>query len=745
MIKDYLKRYPSIWLLIGVVTLQIIQKITPLAESVTDPGGRRLPDYSVISRPPPWLTLPIADWFNVFFNYLQNDLGLSVYTRMFAQWIRFLLDVVKDFFLGNSDFTFEGLTFLAVAAIAYAVISHWLSKDWMRIAAIGAITVAYIYMFQSEANYLMWAWIAAVFFAMGFYLNSYQLGLITLLVFVYFTIFGEWVGVPWLTMAAMLFVIGYYLKGIRLALLASLSFVYFAWFGQWELVIDTLSLVLVATTISFAIGLTVGVIAWRFEWFEVILRPTLNLFQSLPHFSYLIPVVVFFGVGFHAGAIATIIFSTPPMVRLTILGLKKVSHEVIEAGLMNGCNPVQLMIKVRIPSARQELLIGVNQVIMQSLAMVVIASFIGAPGLGYRLLQLLQSLKLGKSLELGVSVVLIALVLDKMSLAWAHRLPDYQSHTESFIKRNRYILMFVGLAAGSLLIASYFPVMFQIPKEMRFSTSDFWDSIIDWITFNLFDTMQVVRRFMSLWVLIPIRNFYLSLSWLSVVLIAGGSGYIVGGWRGIWFPLAYVGFIALSGWWDRAVITAYMVSFALIVCILIGFPFGVWASLNERRSRFVLFLMDTLQTFPSFIYLIPVIMLFQVNDVAAVTAVLAYTFVPIIRYTIEGLQAVPEQYSEASDMSGCTTWQKLWKVKIPLALPTISVGLNQALLFALFMAIIAAFIGTQDLGQEMMRAMAGSDVGKALVLGIDVAFIGMTVDYITNMWSDKRKKELGLP
>jgi glycine betaine/proline transport system permease protein len=109
------------------------------------------------------------------------------------------------------------------------------------------------------------------------------------------------------------------------------------------------------------------------------------------------------------------------------------------------------------------------------------------------------------------------------------------------------------------------------------------------------------------------------------------------------------------------------------------------------------------------------------------------------------LQAVPEQYSEASDMSGCTTWQKLWKVKIPLALPTISVGLNQALLFALFMAIIAAFIGTQDLGQEMMRAMAGSDVGKALVLGIDVAFIGMTVDYITNMWSDKRKKELGLP
>ena len=228
------------------------------------------------------------------------------------------------------------------------------------------------------------------------------------------------------------------------------------------------------------------------------------------------------------------------------------------------------------------------------------------------------------------------------------------------------------------------------------------------------------------------------------MVIACVVAYLVGGIRAMWPPFVFIGFIAISGWWDRAMITAYMVSFALIVCFVIGFPVGVWASLNERRSRILLLITDTLQTFPSFIYLIPVIMLLQVNDVSAVTAVLGYTFVPVIRYTIEGLRSVPDYLSEAADMSGCTTWQKLWKVKIPMALPHITVGANQAVMFALFMAIIAAFIGTQDLGQEMMRAIAFTDVGRGLVLGLCVAFIGMTVDHVTTLWSTKRKQQLGL-
>ena len=143
--------------------------------------------------------------------------------------------------------------------------------------------------------------------------------------------------------------------------------------------------------------------------------PILSVAQTLPHFAYLIPVVVFFGIGHQTGVIATIIFAVPPMVRLTLLGLQKVSPEIVEAGKMSGCTSFQLLFRVQLPSARNELLLGVNQVIMQCLAMVVIAAFIGASGLGYRLLHKLQSLKLGQSLEIGVAIVLLAVVLDGLS------------------------------------------------------------------------------------------------------------------------------------------------------------------------------------------------------------------------------------------------------------------------------------------------------------------------------------------
>ncbi|WP_417546354.1 ABC transporter permease [Marinobacter sp.] len=239
---------------------------------------------------------------------------------------------------------------------------------------------------------------------------------------------NEWARIPalpWPAVATGAFLIGHYLGGRDLSILAGASTIYIAVFGQWTPAMQTLSFVLVAVPLSVFLGLSLGIIAFKHKTFESILAPLLNVAQSMPHFSYLIPVVVFFGIGDHAGAISTVIFATPPMIRLTILGLKKVSPEVLEAGMMSGCNPRQLMFKVLIPTARHDILIGVNQVIMQCLAMAVIASFIGARGLGYDLLVSLNMLKIGQALELGVSIVLIAVVLDKLSLAWAKKQIDY--------------------------------------------------------------------------------------------------------------------------------------------------------------------------------------------------------------------------------------------------------------------------------------------------------------------------------
>ena len=183
---------------------------------------------------------------------------------------------------------------------------------------------------------------------------------------------------------------------------------------------------------------------------------------------------------------------------------------------------------------------------------------------------------------------------------------------------------------------------------------------------------------------------------------------------------------------------------AVFLASIIGLPLAVCAAGSERWSRRILLACDTAQTFPSFIYLIPAIMLFGVNDVAVVFSILIFAMVPLTRYTIEGLRAVPPEMNEAADMSGATRVQKLLKVQIPMALPTMAVGFNQAIMFAFFMVIVAAFIGTQDLGQELQKTLAGNELGKNFVLGINVSLMALIFNHIILRWAAARKRALGV-
>ena len=271
---------------------------------------------------------------------------------------------------------------------------------------------------------------------------------------------AELPGLPWTIVAAAAIILGYKLNGKGLAIFSAITMIYISVFGQWEPSMQTLSFVMVAAPISFLLGLVFGIWAYRRKRVEAILNPLLNVMQTMPHYAYLVPIMVLFGIGDHAGAIATIIFATPPMVRLTLLGLRKVSPEVIEAGKMSGCNDFQLLFKVLIPTARRDILIGVNQVIMQCLAMAVIASFIGARGLGWNLLLALNQLRIGLALEAGVCISLIAVLLDKMSLAWANKQTDYFANL-TFFQRHKYGLYFVGAVIVGLILASVGSFMFK--------------------------------------------------------------------------------------------------------------------------------------------------------------------------------------------------------------------------------------------------------------------------------------------
>ncbi|MGD8559304.1 MAG: proline/glycine betaine ABC transporter permease [Gammaproteobacteria bacterium] len=188
----------------------------------------------------------------------------------------------------------------------------------------------------------------------------------------------------------------------------------------WQDTVSTLALVLAATIVSLVIGVPIGIWSARSDKVWQVVRPVLDFMQTMPAFVYLIPAVMFFSTGKVPGTIATIIFSMPPAVRLTNLGIRQVSKEMVEAGLAFGCTPRQLLLKVQIPAAMPSIMAGVNQNIMLALSMVVIASMIGAGGLGDVVLRGIQRLDVGLGFEGGIGVVVLAIILDRITQSFGH-------------------------------------------------------------------------------------------------------------------------------------------------------------------------------------------------------------------------------------------------------------------------------------------------------------------------------------
>ncbi len=190
----------------------------------------------------------------------------------------------------------------------------------------------------------------------------------------------------------------------------------------WAESMDTLGLVIAATLAALGLGLPIGVFMAKNRWVQAGVRPVLDFMQTLPAFVYLIPAVIFFGTGRVPGTIATVIFSMPPAVRLMNLGIRQVPTENVEAGRAFGCNAFQLLFKVELPLALPSIMAGINQTIMLALSMVVIASMIGAGGLGDPVLAGIQQLRLGTGFEGGLGVVILAIILDRLTQSFAQ--PD---------------------------------------------------------------------------------------------------------------------------------------------------------------------------------------------------------------------------------------------------------------------------------------------------------------------------------
>jgi glycine betaine/proline transport system permease protein len=529
---------------------------------------------------------------------------------------------------------------------------------------------------------------------------------------------------PWVAVVGVVAALGYRFGGARLALLAGGCFLYLAIFGQWASAMLTLSSIVVAAPLGIVFGLLFGVLGYRAPLFKRVITPVLDLMQTVPTFAYLIPILFLFGFGPVAAMIATMIYAAPPMVRVTMAALEGVPREIVEYGTMAGTTPRQMITKVMLPAARPQLLVGVNQVIMLSLNMVIIASMIGAGGLGFDVLTSLRRLDIGRGLEAGLAIVVLAIALDRLSQAYADgaRKRDAEGGLKPFL------LGLAGFVAVTYLLGLVVPPIATYPEALQISTAPFWSDAVKWVNINFFAVFDAVKTFILLNLLLPVKRFMMAQPWPLVAAMVGYAGWRLGGLRLAALTVGLTLLPVLTGLWDYTMMTVYLCGISVLLAALIGIPIGIYGGLSLRAWRVIEPVIDTLQTLPSFVYLIPAVMLFRVGDFTAMLAIILYAVAPAVRYAAHGIRNVPTMLLEAGTSMGCTRRQSLGRIQVPVALPTILLGINQTVMLALSMLVITALVGTRDLGQQVYMALTRADTGKGLVAGLCVAAIAIISD-----------------
>lgn len=550
--------------------------------------------------------------------------------------------------------------------------------------------------------------------------------------------------VPWIAIAGLAAIAGHYVGGLRTAALMFAACLYFAFFGLWNSTMETLASIFFAVPIGLLIGVMLGVKSFRSERAKRWITPVLDVMQTMPFFSYMMPIVTLFGLNPVAALITTIIFAIPPMVRVTDLALREVPSEVVEFGKMAGCKPWQLMWLVRLPAARNGLLIGLNQVVMLTLNLVILASVIGARGLGWDVWNALNRLNIGKGLEFGMAIVILAIVLDRFLRKLALRRPTERSASPRFDHRHPYWTAAAGFFVAACLLAWIFPALYMWPKAWSVTTAPFWNALMTWINLTFFDALNAGREFLVATFLNPLRDGLLGLPWISVVAALGLLGWQLGGWRLALMGAGLATFVAITGLWTKMGLSIYECGTAVLICSLLGFPLGIWAARSDRAWRVIEPLADLLQTIPSFIFLIPFVILFRTGEFTAILIVISFAIVPAIRYTAEGIRNVPAHLVEAARMQGCSTWQILREVQLPLAFPSILLGLNQTILMALSMLVITAYAGTNDLGQDTLAGVAKRNFGMSVLAGLVISGIAIVTDRLIRAKSKQVAERMGV-
>jgi glycine betaine/proline transport system permease protein len=543
--------------------------------------------------------------------------------------------------------------------------------------------------------------------------------------------------------------------GWRAALITFAAFVSFALMGLWEESVQTFALMSAAVLLSLGVGIPLGVAAGRSQRFYRAVTPTLDAMQIVPAFAYLMPVVILFSVGPAAAVICTMIYAIPPAVRITALGIRGVTADSVEAARAFGSTPAQTLFKVQLPLARRQLLLSVNQTIMFALSLVVIAGLIGGRGLGDVVTNGLYS-NAALAILAGVAIVIMAIALDRATAAIAERTDPTRQHLNDMGKQRARIATLATFAAiaAIVLVARALGADSVYPDEFETSTTVYTatihDDLLRWIqsaldyvqdpTSFIFGITEPTGNFLLEYLLEPLRKLLVDTPWFIVLGGLAAIAYVLSGMRPAITALISLAAIGVMGVWAEAMDTASQVLVATALAVLLGIVGGVWAAESPRVERLLRPLLDTLQTLPQLVYIIPFIYLMPVSRIPGVVASVLYAIPVVIRLVTNGVRGVPPAAVEAAYAFGASRMQVLLKVKIPLARESIMLGVNQGIIMVLAVVVIGGLVGSGALGDAIARGLQRNEFGEGVVASLAILALGIALDRVTRGGRDPRKE-----
>lgn len=558
--------------------------------------------------------------------------------------------------------------------------------------------------------------------------------------------------VGWLGVVALLAWLTYTFAGLRSTVLVTVCVLLFGFFGYWQQSIDTLIVTFVAVILCAVVGLPLGIWMARSQRASAVFTPVLDLMQTLPSFAYLAPLALVFGIGPAAAIVTTIIYSLPPLVRITEHGIRNVSPTTLEAVTSMGGTPWQTLITVQLPMARRTIVVGINQCTMAALSMATIAALINGPGLGQPVLQSLQSLDVGGAFVSGLAIVLMAVMLDRTTTAASER----SAVAARFQKRSRKGLMpgprrrriIVTAAAVVTAVAIYlshsYMALAKFPESPNLGTplADAISAATQWIVSTFAGFTGWLKDTVTMLLVDPLQSLLAQAPWWVMAIVLLGVALALGGMRAAAVTIVCEAVILGTGLWNESMKTLATTLVATLLVIIAAMALGVWMGRSKVVDSVVRPVLDALQTIPSFVYLVPALALFGPTRFTAIIAAFCYGVPIATKLVADGIRGVSPVTVEASESMGTTSWQMISKVQLPMSRSAVVLAANQGLLYVLSMVVVGGLVGGGGLGYLVVAGFSQSQLfGKGLAAGISITALGVMLDRITKYTAARLGRE----